>query len=143
LSSAKPIDARYRRSVSLSLNPSYTVTMGKFAKELIASMKQAAAHAGGRRSLRMSRGSEIAGSGPRGDMTKIGDLKKRLLKDPEVRKAYDALEEEFARGRGKPPPKLPRLAEVAEFKPHVALKHSRPNKTGKPRPRRSSRPIGW
>jgi transcriptional regulator with XRE-family HTH domain len=29
-------------------------------------------------------------------MTKLGDLKKRLLKDPEVRKEYDALEEEFA-----------------------------------------------
>jgi len=29
-------------------------------------------------------------------MTKHKDLKARLLKDPEVRKAYDALEEEFA-----------------------------------------------
>ncbi len=29
-------------------------------------------------------------------MTKLGDLKKRLLKDPEVCKEYDALEEEFA-----------------------------------------------
>src|SRR6266852_6113532 len=29
-------------------------------------------------------------------MTKLGDLKKKLLKDPEVRKEYDALEEEFA-----------------------------------------------
>jgi ribosome-binding protein aMBF1 (putative translation factor) len=29
-------------------------------------------------------------------MTKLKDLKKRLLKNPEVRKAYDALEEEFA-----------------------------------------------
>ena len=29
-------------------------------------------------------------------MTKLKDLKARLLKDPEVRKHYDALEEEFA-----------------------------------------------
>ena len=29
-------------------------------------------------------------------MTKFKDLKARLLKDPEVRKEYDALEEEFA-----------------------------------------------
>ena len=29
-------------------------------------------------------------------MTKCKDLKARWLKDPEVRKAYDALEEEFA-----------------------------------------------
>jgi ribosome-binding protein aMBF1 (putative translation factor) len=29
-------------------------------------------------------------------MTKLKDLKERLLKDPEVRKYYDALEEEFA-----------------------------------------------
>jgi transcriptional regulator with XRE-family HTH domain len=29
-------------------------------------------------------------------MTKLKDLKTRLLKDPEVRKHYDALEEEFA-----------------------------------------------
>src|SRR6476646_3083660 len=29
-------------------------------------------------------------------MTKLKDLKKLLLKDPEVRKHYDALEEEFA-----------------------------------------------
>ena len=29
-------------------------------------------------------------------MTKLSTLKKRLLKDPEVRKEYDALEEEFA-----------------------------------------------
>jgi ribosome-binding protein aMBF1 (putative translation factor) len=29
-------------------------------------------------------------------MTKLSDLKKRLLKNPEVRKEYDALEEEFA-----------------------------------------------
>jgi len=29
-------------------------------------------------------------------MTKHNDLKARLLKNPEVRKAYDALEEEFA-----------------------------------------------
>jgi transcriptional regulator with XRE-family HTH domain len=29
-------------------------------------------------------------------MTKLSDLKKRLLKDPEVRREYDALEEEFA-----------------------------------------------
>src|SRR6266436_7258878 len=29
-------------------------------------------------------------------MTKLGDLKKKLLKDPEVRKEYDELEEEFA-----------------------------------------------
>ena len=29
-------------------------------------------------------------------MTKLKDLKARLLKDPEVRKEYDALEEEFA-----------------------------------------------
>src|ERR1044071_9206639 len=29
-------------------------------------------------------------------MTKHKDLKARLLKDPEVRKAYEALEEEFA-----------------------------------------------
>src|SRR5947208_15858403 len=29
-------------------------------------------------------------------MTKLKDLKELLLKDPEVRKAYDALEEEFA-----------------------------------------------
>ena len=29
-------------------------------------------------------------------MTKLKDLKKRLLKNPEVRKEYDALEEEFA-----------------------------------------------
>jgi ribosome-binding protein aMBF1 (putative translation factor) len=29
-------------------------------------------------------------------MTKLRDLKARLLKDPEVRKEYDALEEEFA-----------------------------------------------
>jgi ribosome-binding protein aMBF1 (putative translation factor) len=29
-------------------------------------------------------------------MTKLRDLKKRLLRDPEVRREYDALEEEFA-----------------------------------------------
>jgi transcriptional regulator with XRE-family HTH domain len=29
-------------------------------------------------------------------MTKLKDLKERLLKDPKVRKEYDALEEEFA-----------------------------------------------
>ena len=29
-------------------------------------------------------------------MTKLKDLKARLLKDPQVRKHYDALEEEFA-----------------------------------------------
>jgi transcriptional regulator with XRE-family HTH domain len=29
-------------------------------------------------------------------MTKLKDLKAKLLKDPEVRKEYDALEEEFA-----------------------------------------------
>ena len=29
-------------------------------------------------------------------MTKLGDLKKKLLKDPAVRKEYEALEEEFA-----------------------------------------------
>jgi len=29
-------------------------------------------------------------------MTRLGELKKKLLKNPEVRKAYDALEEEFA-----------------------------------------------
>ena len=29
-------------------------------------------------------------------MTKLADLKKRLLRNPEVRKEYDALEEEFA-----------------------------------------------
>jgi len=29
-------------------------------------------------------------------MTKLKDLKARLLRDPEVRKEYDALEEEFA-----------------------------------------------
>ena len=29
-------------------------------------------------------------------MTKLRDLKARLLKDPEVRREYDALEEEFA-----------------------------------------------
>ncbi len=29
-------------------------------------------------------------------MTKLKDLKARLLKDPQVRKRYDALEEEFA-----------------------------------------------
>ena len=29
-------------------------------------------------------------------MTKLKDLKARLLKDPEVRKHYDAMEEEFA-----------------------------------------------
>ena len=29
-------------------------------------------------------------------MTKLKDLKVRLLKDPEVRKHYDAMEEEFA-----------------------------------------------
>jgi transcriptional regulator with XRE-family HTH domain len=29
-------------------------------------------------------------------MTKLADLKKKLLKNPEVRKEYDALEEEFA-----------------------------------------------
>ena len=29
-------------------------------------------------------------------MTKLKDLKARLLKDPKVRKEYDALEEEFA-----------------------------------------------
>ena len=29
-------------------------------------------------------------------MTKLRDLKARLLKDPEVRKHYDAMEEEFA-----------------------------------------------
>jgi len=29
-------------------------------------------------------------------MTSLADLKKRLLKNPEVRKEYDALEEEFA-----------------------------------------------
>ena len=29
-------------------------------------------------------------------MTKLSDLKKRLLKNPEERKEYDALEEEFA-----------------------------------------------
>jgi transcriptional regulator with XRE-family HTH domain len=29
-------------------------------------------------------------------MTRLKDLKKTLLKDPEVRKEYDALEEEFA-----------------------------------------------
>ena len=29
-------------------------------------------------------------------MTKLKDLKTRLLKDPEVRKHYDAMEEEFA-----------------------------------------------
>jgi ribosome-binding protein aMBF1 (putative translation factor) len=29
-------------------------------------------------------------------MTKLTDLKNRLLKNPEVRKEYDALEEEFA-----------------------------------------------
>ena len=29
-------------------------------------------------------------------MTKLKDLKARLLKDPEVRKYYDAMEEEFA-----------------------------------------------
>ena len=29
-------------------------------------------------------------------MTRLKDLKSRLLKDPEVRKEYDALEEEFA-----------------------------------------------
>lgn len=29
-------------------------------------------------------------------MTRLAELKKRLLSNPEVRKAYDALEEEFA-----------------------------------------------
>lgn len=29
-------------------------------------------------------------------MTRLGDLKKKLLKNPAVRKEYDALEEEFA-----------------------------------------------
>ena len=29
-------------------------------------------------------------------MTKLGDLKKKLLKNPEVRQQYDAMEEEFA-----------------------------------------------
>jgi transcriptional regulator with XRE-family HTH domain len=29
-------------------------------------------------------------------MTKLADLRKKLLKDPEVRRDYDALEEEFA-----------------------------------------------
>jgi ribosome-binding protein aMBF1 (putative translation factor) len=29
-------------------------------------------------------------------MTKLKDLKAKLLKDPEVRREYDALEEEFA-----------------------------------------------
>ncbi|MGH6769978.1 MAG: helix-turn-helix domain-containing protein [Xanthobacteraceae bacterium] len=29
-------------------------------------------------------------------MTKLSDLKKRLLRNPDVRKEYDALEEEFA-----------------------------------------------
>ena len=29
-------------------------------------------------------------------MTKLADLRKKLLKDPEVRREYDALEEEFA-----------------------------------------------
>lgn len=29
-------------------------------------------------------------------MTKLKDLKARLLKDPDVRREYDALEEEFA-----------------------------------------------
>lgn len=50
--------------------------MSKFANELIQSLKQAAA--GGNR------------------MTKFSDLHKKLMKNPEVRKAYDALEEEFA-----------------------------------------------
>jgi ribosome-binding protein aMBF1 (putative translation factor) len=39
---------------------------------------------------------ECAATGQGGKMTKLRDLKKRLLKDPEVRREYDALEEEFA-----------------------------------------------
>lgn len=35
-------------------------------------------------------------AGQGGHMTKLKDLRARLLKDPEVRKHYDAMEEEFA-----------------------------------------------
>ena len=112
-------------------------------------------------------------------MTKLKDLRTELLRDPEVRRHYDAMEEEFAlmlavakarahsglsqaelanrmnttqrtiarleSGRGLPSTRtLDRFAKATGHRLKISFEPVRPStKTGKPRPRRSSRPIGW